>query len=493
VRPALSLQIGCSGANALVPYAVSGLVYWLDPERYDDPTAPWTMNGTKVASAPSRESAGGVIDTTKTATQATDAQRPTLNTADAAYGGRRTMTFVSASAQRMFTGTFAALSNPYTLYVVGQNTDTAGTYHYIDGQDASNRIDFFTTTTSLGIQGTAPLSSVRNATTDPFVACGVFNGASSAFYVNGSSVAEASGNTGSGSVNVLRIGEAVGSVGRLNGKIATILVYSGAHDAATRALIMGWLEDRYGFNRSLTPYLVGGLAYWLDPDRYADGSGPGAWTMNSTKVVTAVSRHAWNGVADTSKNATQATDAQRPTINLADAGYNGRNTLSFAAASTQFLTTSAWTNSIAHPLTTYVVASVNSFAAARTFIDSTPAPTAVEFFSAVTSGIVQMNSNATQIGSAAGAITAGTNYVLGAVWNGASSSLYLSNASSAAYTGTLAASTLPNIRIGASVLASLPMDGKIVTVLVYSGAHTTAQRQFIMGYLGARYGVAVTL
>jgi hypothetical protein len=49
------------------------------------------------------------------------------------------------------------------------------------------------------------------------------------------------------------------------------------------------------------------------------------------------------------------------------------------------------------------------------------------------------------------------------------------------------------MRIGSSNVLSGYLQGSIAAVLIYSGAHTTAQRQLIMGYLGAYYGVSVTL
>jgi hypothetical protein len=277
----------------------------------------------------------------------------------------------------------------------------------------------------------------------------------------------------------------------LNGKIATVLVYSGAHDAATRALIMNWLADRYGFNRSLTPYLVGGLAYWLDPDRYADGSGPGIWTMNGSKVSTAVSRHAWNGVADTSKDVTQGTDAKRPTVNLADAAYNGRNTLSFDYAAAQILRSATLTAAIAAPQTVYAVALSTGTTADThrlTNFDTTGAQNRGSLYQAITTGSGVARGSSGLVVSTTN-VSDGAARVYCGVFNGASSGLYLNNATTG-WTSTAGSDTFDGISIG-GLVSTQTWDGKIACVLVYSGAHTTAQRQLIMGYLGTYYNVAV--
>lgn len=483
---------------ALVPYAVNGLVYWLDPERYDDPAALWTMNGSKVASAPSRESPSGVIDTTKTASRATDSQRPTINIADSAYGGRNTLSFSSAANQYLTTGAWAAsVASPCTIYIVGE----AGVSHTMVSSAAAPTWGLIATSAGgaplLNSNG-AQLSTATDVRGAPFVACGVVNGASSAIYLNDPTNAPTSG-TGSlnaGTILDLRVGANQFTSGFLNGKIATVLVYQEAHDAATRTLLMQWLEDRYRFNRALSPYIVAGLQYWLDPDRYADSGGPGAWTMNSNKVATAVSRHAWNGVADTSKNVTQATDSRRPTINVADSSFNGRNTLSFTGNTfAQSLTSGAWTTTLAAPQTIYaVVNGSGSTADVRriTVLDYTFAANICAMYGATATGSLTIRGT-TNLVTAASNISNGVSSVVGGVYNGASSAVYRDNASSGT-SGTTGSDTGTGIGIGArSTVNDGGWDGKIATILVYSGAHTTAQRQLIMGYLGAYYGISVTL
>lgn len=478
-----------------VPYEVSGLVYWLDPQRWNDPAAPWTLNGTKVVAAPSRESSSGVIDATKTATQGTDAQRPTLNTSDANYGGRATLSFSSAAAQYLVSGAWASSqAQPTTVYVVGHSTGTAAQRTLVDGIGGSNlhRIATAITTGYTTISaGNAVADTTNAADSEPRVWCALFNGVSSAIYVNGEAVASATGNALTQTITGITVGanQALGSTH--NGKIATVLVYSGAHDQATRTRIMQWLSDRYGFDRSLTPYTVGGLAYWLDPDRYADVSGPGAWTMNGTKVATAVSRHSWARVADTSKNVTQGTDAQRPTLNVADANFGGRGTITFTKAASQLLVSGAWTTALVQPITTYIVAVHADVAAINTMMDGIAAGNRILFQNTGAADGRPAFYAGTGFITAAGKTTL-TQAVYCLVGNGASSATYMNDSTTAVATGNPGTTGLTGITLGAYYNGANTNSGRIATVIVYSGAHTAAQRALIMQWLGARYGVVVT-
>lgn len=479
-----------------VPYAYPGLIYWLDPERYNDPVAPWQLNGTKVASAPSRHNRFGPIDNTKTVAQATDSLRPTLNISDVSYGGRATLTFANTGAGTGITLSTSqwtsAITSPYTVYIVGDSTaSNASNQRWLNnvsaGADSSILLYHGNSTQVLATTGITPTTG--NAVyADPVVVCSVVNGASSALYNKDATNSIGTG-TESTALTGLKIGGNFASSACFYGRIATILVYSGAHDAATRDTIMSWLKARYGFDRSRVPYQVGGLAYWLDPERYADTTGPGAWTLNSTKVATAVSRHSWVGTGDTSKNVTQGTDANRPTINLADAAFNGRNTLSFDYTATQGLpAVGAWTTAIAQPFTSYVVASLTSAPGVTQQVMWGSSGSV--FYSAPTTPKFAIYSGTGLLGATD--IRGSGAKVLAGVHNGASSATYISNSSSADASGNAGATNIDKITIGTNAAGSLPMDGKIATVLIYAGAHTAAQRAFIMQYLGNYYGITVT-
>lgn len=470
--------------RSLAPYTIGGFAYWLDPDRYNDGAINWTLNASKVATATSRHSWTATADTSKNTTNATDSQRPTINVADAAFNNKNTLTFDKASTQYLgASGAWTtSLAQPWTAYVVA-SVNNGSTQRNLFASPASI-VHAYTSGLLSAYAGVNLFSSARVDDGYKRIFSISGNGASSSIYINNPSAVDVTGNASAGAISQVGIGGSSTS-NTFDGKIATVLLYSGTHTDAQRSIVMNYLSSKYGITIS-DPYSVPGLVYWLDPDRYSD------WTLNGNKVASATSKESYAGVIDASKTATQASDALRPTLNIADPAFNNKNTLSFSAAATQYLGTPAWGSGVTHPVTTYVVVSVNSFAAARTFMDATGAPSAIQTFSSVTNGYVSMNSNGSQIANANGAIAAGTGYVLASTWNGGSSSLYLSNSTTAAYTGTLNSSTVSNLRIGASYSTNLFHDGKIAAILVYSGAHTQAQRNIVMSYLATKYNLTYT-
>lgn len=237
------------------------------------------------------------------------------------------------------------------------------------------------------------------------------------------------------------------------------------------------------------PYTIPGLVFWLDPNRYDDPAAP--WLLNGTKVALAPSVHdKWNPAGDSTRSVSQPTDSKRPVLIVSDPTFNGKNTLSFVKASTQYLQSVTWATSVPHPISTYAVFTTTDVSAVATsVIDSNASPTSHQIFCALTTGNVTANSNGAQINSPSSALN--TPRVVCAVHNGASSTVYVSSAASGT-AGTLNAQNVANMRIGASFALSGFFEGKIATILVYSGAHDRATRARIMSYLGNLYGIAVT-
>lgn len=470
-------------SSSQLPYNVPGLVYWLDPERYADAVGGWQLNGSKVSVASSRESGAGQIDTSKNGAQTTDAQRPTLNAGDSTLGGKNTLSFVRASTQFISGSTWnSAVAQPWTVYAVAA-AQTGSNQRNI--MSSPNSIFHVNASSNITLYAGVNLSgSAVVADNIPRVFCGVANGASSTVYVNDSNIPEASGNASAGNVSYVGIG-GLSTSNNFDGTIGTVLLYQGAHDAATRAQVMDWLRKRYGLDDSRVPYMLPGLVFWLDPERYAD------WTLNDTKVATAISHHAWNGARNTALNVTQATDANRPTLNVADSAFNGRNSLSFSYAAAQILRSATLTAAIAAPQTVYAVALSTGTTADThrlTNFDAAGAANKGSLYQAITTGLGVARGSSNLVNSTTN-VSDGVARVYCGVFNGASSGLYLSNATTG-WTGTTGSDSFDSISIG-GLVSSQTWDGKIATVLVYSGAHTAAQRSLVMGWLGNRYGITV--
>lgn len=179
--------------------------------------------------------------------QATAGQRPTFNATDSAYGNQPTLSFAFASSQVLIAGSSLLISQPCTVLVVGQNSESLG--GYLDCNDTSP--------TRFGLYGGPDLglyagTAIAGTATDssPCVLCGVFNGASSNGYKNNSATANPSSiNPGSNGIGLARIGGGV-ITNFLNGKIARVLIYNRALSAAERGRLFLDCAARYGISAS---------------------------------------------------------------------------------------------------------------------------------------------------------------------------------------------------------------------------------------------------
>ena len=230
---------------------------------------------------------------------------------------------------------------------------------------------------------------------------------------------------------------------------------------------------------SLLPYNIPGLAYWLDPDRYSDVTAP--WIMVGTAVSAAFSRESSGGQLDTTKTVLQTTAGQRPTINLGDTTFGGRNSLSFARASTQFLSGSSWTSAIAQPWTVYAVVAPQTGSNQRNILS---APNSI--FHINTSGNPTLYAGINLSGSVN--VADNVPRVLCGVANGASSAVYVNSSNTAVTSGNASAGNVSYLGVG-GLSTSNNFDGKIATLILYSGAHDATTRALLMSWLGGTYGI----
>jgi hypothetical protein len=202
-----------------------------------------TLNSTTVSALADQSTSGANY------AQATGARQPTYNAIDAAYGNQPTLGFATASQQWMSTGTFTTISQPFTIYIVGQASNSSAFQEFLsmtnDGvqfrQNSSNHPEMFA--------GGSLLAG--GSCSSPCLLIGVFNGASSALYINDSQNAVASGvNVGSGAVNRIFMGEHSSGAFWLNGKIAEDFISGSADSGPTRALFAAYVKTRYGIATS---------------------------------------------------------------------------------------------------------------------------------------------------------------------------------------------------------------------------------------------------
>jgi hypothetical protein len=217
--------------SAFDPLSYASILFWHDPSD----AATITSSGGLVSQL--NDKSGNTRHLTASTTA-----RPTTGTATSARG--LNWLDYNGTANILNVGGFTS-SQPCTIYAVAK-ADT-----YIDGATIfSGNVQFpgeqllRTTGNKWQIYADATVDGAVNDTAQD-VHCVVFNGVSSAHYLNG--VLSASGNAGSSILNGLSIGaRPAGFAGSWwDGKIGEDIGYAAAHDATQRAAFLAYLSGKW--------------------------------------------------------------------------------------------------------------------------------------------------------------------------------------------------------------------------------------------------------
>ena len=168
---------------------------------------------------------------------------------DAAYGNRPVL--LGTGAGNLDADAAWSIAQPFTIYVVGESGTSADWKTFIDDKVGASRVVVRADPTEQGsiYAGTANVTGAALANT-PSIMCAVFNGASSAFYIR-STTAAASGNPGSQGLGTPIIGRAAPGPAyylAADGKIAEIVIVSGADDATERAQMLRYLSGKFALS-----------------------------------------------------------------------------------------------------------------------------------------------------------------------------------------------------------------------------------------------------
>jgi hypothetical protein len=219
-------EFGLARNPAFVPTQFPGCVLWLRADK-------GITIGTGV-SAWADQSGAGLV-----AAQATGSQQPTYNASDAGYNGAPTLSFDSLASQVLNISGFSE-SQPITAYVVGESAAMGAQNLFSD--HVNNMTIFWGGVAGYAMFAGGVVAANASASTKNAI-CGVFNGASSAIYI-GDSTAPVTGDAGtSGSIGPETIGS--GPNGGLEGKLAEVIMYTTAHDAAHVSTVFKYLASRY--------------------------------------------------------------------------------------------------------------------------------------------------------------------------------------------------------------------------------------------------------
>ncbi len=186
----------------------------------------------------------GTGDTNKNTTAAGGLQ-PGYTACSTRYGNRPVLTFNGSQELEGPADWAAPQSGPATHYMVAEQ-DT-GAASYMAGGNVASRQSFIQDTgNKFSIYAGTGFVDATATTLLPHVVCAIFDGASSKIFADESGTEQASGNAGSGQMQRTTIGGLTGGVGgRMTGKLAEYIIYSGAHDATTRGRVMNYLKKRY--------------------------------------------------------------------------------------------------------------------------------------------------------------------------------------------------------------------------------------------------------
>jgi hypothetical protein len=189
----------------------------------------------------------GTEDANKNHVQATINARPTLASSDADFNGQACLVFDGNDALRSGAWTVPP-SQPVTFFAVARSSGALDNRVIIDGRGGGERnVLYMNTSGNVSMYAASAVASSTSINGTTRAVCGVFNGATSALYVDSSAVAAASGDAGAWNITGTGIGSQFGnsSAEFWSGKIAEIIAVAGAADATLRGKVFTYFGARY--------------------------------------------------------------------------------------------------------------------------------------------------------------------------------------------------------------------------------------------------------
>jgi hypothetical protein len=191
----------------------------------------------------------GAGDANRNLSQSTAASKPAFTASNANFNGKPTID-TDGVDDFLDSGTFSggAYAQPITMYIVARSNSLATGPSLVDSPTVNREVPFIGGGGEVNMFAGAVITSAAGAWTNAttHVTCFVWNGASSAAYVDRYNTATVTGNPGAASFDAIRVGYTAAGSRQFNGSYGEIIVYSGAHNATTRQSIMQGLGTRYG-------------------------------------------------------------------------------------------------------------------------------------------------------------------------------------------------------------------------------------------------------
>lgn len=206
---------------------------------------------------------------------------------------------------------------------------------------------------------------------------------------------------------------------------------------------------------------------------------PGCVLLNGTGV-SIVYDQALSG--DTARTATQDTQLNQPTFTASDSDFAGHGSVTFSG--NQSLVTGTWNAARAVTTDYYVLKTPAASSTYYNLTDSADGGANRHSFSYGPSTTVSMYAGSQVVSSV---VAISTVAIVCAVFNGASSKIYLNNATTPIATGNCGAQQFTALRLG-NYQGGYPFTGKVSLISLFSGVESDDLIAARMRYLGRMYG-----
>lgn len=216
---------------AFVPTDISGLQLWLDASD----TSTITEAGGSVSQWDDKSGNSNNVVQGTAAKQPTTGTRTlnSLNVLDFDGGDNMTVTLPSV------------ISQPGTIFVVGQFDLTGTAQYFYDSVTAANRVLAFRQSTDVIFMfAGASLTKAGETSVAPYLIACEYNTTSSELVLNG--VSAASGNAGSNSFQSFKLGSRYTDASYLDGFIAEFLFYDSVLSVSDYSSVQTFLSDKWG-------------------------------------------------------------------------------------------------------------------------------------------------------------------------------------------------------------------------------------------------------
>jgi len=232
------------------------------------------------------------------------------------------------------------------------------------------------------------------------------------------------------------------------------------------------MNDNDAPETQFAPPQIAGLALWLRADQ---------GLKQTTNRV-----NEWDdysGSNEPAKNAVQVVATMQPTFSPSDVEYNNQPTVSFAAATNQFLATGTWAAIAAQPTTILVVGNDDGTTSSQFFCDGATQRNAI-FKTSTVYGLFAGSSLYSP------PLPTGIPAVIVASFSGATSTMYV-NAMTPKATGPAGTQGIDAFHVGSSSVGNSSLNGKIAEVVVYTHTLSSSELNSLLLYAASRYNITL--